>query len=374
MNRSLLLHVVERLEGFVGKLPATIQKPILSELTPLKELFLQQRPARLLVTGAESPSIREILDRILPETTERDATTSEIYSWTELILPDRGSVFYLDARGADAANAEVVQEELKRQTADVVLFVDDCQTARGPRKIDIDNLDWAARVASNAKIVGIACGSPKRNASDCAAHVRNRLDAHETIRSRLSEVFDFTGEDAAGEAKRFQSLLARELPNEARIEMIRISQDKEAQRQVAQTLIKSTTAICTAVGTQPIPLADLPFLTTLQLVMVSGIMYVSGRERSLRAATEFVGALGVNVGAGMLLREGARAILKFFPGWGNIVCGAVAGAGTYAIGRAAIVYFLEGLTLKDARRAYLSSRKKRSRPDARPIKEIEAAR
>ena len=39
MNQPLLLHVVERLEGLIGKLPAAIQKPILSELTPLKELF-----------------------------------------------------------------------------------------------------------------------------------------------------------------------------------------------------------------------------------------------------------------------------------------------------------------------------------------------
>ena len=37
----------------------------------------------------------------------------------------------------------------------------------------------------------------------------------------------------------------------------------------------------------------------------------------------------------------------------------VAGAGTYALGRAAIVYFLEGVTLKDARRIYLSNRKKK---------------
>jgi uncharacterized protein (DUF697 family) len=95
--------------------------------------------------------------------------------------------------------------------------------------------------------------------------------------------------------------------------------------------------------------------------MVSGVMYVSGRERSLRAATEFLGALGVNVGAGMLLREGARAILKFFPGWGNVVCGAVAGAGTYAIGRAATVFFIEGVSLKDARRTYVTSRKRPAR-------------
>ena len=90
-------------------------------------------------------------------------------------------------------------------------------------------------------------------------------------------------------------------------------------------------------------------------------MYVSGRERSLRAATQFVGALVANVGAAMLLREGTRAVLKFFPGWGNIVCGLVAGSGTYAIGRAATVFFIDGVSLKDARRTYLISRKKRAR-------------
>ncbi len=167
----------------------------------------------------------------------------------------------------------------------------------------------------------------------------------------------FTGMPSA-EGQGFLSFLAEELPNPAKIEMIRISRDREAQHHVAQMLIKSTTAICTAIGAQPIPLADLPILTSLQVVMVSGIMYISGRERSLRAATEFITALGVNVGAGMLLREGARAILKFFPGWGNVVCGMIAGAGTYAIGRAASAFFIGGVSLKDARRKYLADRKK----------------
>jgi uncharacterized protein (DUF697 family) len=158
------------------------------------------------------------------------------------------------------------------------------------------------------------------------------------------------------------SILNRELPNEARIEMTRISGNREAQHEIAQLLVKSTSAICTAIGAQPIPMADLPILTTLQLVMVSGIMYLSGRERSLRAATEFVGAIGANVGAGILFREGARAMLKFLPGWGNVISGMVAGAGTYAIGRAATAFFLEGVSLKEARRTYLASRKKRAAP------------
>ena len=87
-----------------------------------------------------------------------------------------------------------------------------------------------------------------------------------------------------------------------------------------------------------------------------------GQHAIVRArSAEFAGALGANVGAAMLLREGARAILKFFPGWGNVVCGLVAGSGTYAIGRAATAYFIEGVSLKDARRTYLASRKKRRR-------------
>jgi uncharacterized protein (DUF697 family) len=155
--------------------------------------------------------------------------------------------------------------------------------------------------------------------------------------------------------------------------MFRISRDRDGQREVAQVLVKSTTGICAAIGAQPIPLADLPILTTLQLMMVSGIMYLSGRERSLRAATEFIGAIGANVGAGMLFREGTRALLKFVPGWGNVICGMVAGAGTYAIGRAATLFFLEGVSLKDARRAYRASRRKPARP-ALPRPKQHAAR
>jgi uncharacterized protein (DUF697 family) len=64
----------------------------------------------------------------------------------------------------------------------------------------------------------------------------------------------------------------------------------------------------------------------------------------------------------MLLREGTRAVLKFFPGWGNLICGMVAGAGTYAIGRAAIAFFIDGVSIKDARRTYLRNRKKSAQP------------
>lgn len=364
MNQPLLLHVVERLESFLGKLPATIQKPILSELTPLKELFLQQRPPRFLFTGSHKTSLQETMGALFASTDSarmRDALIA-LYCWQDVNLAERGVISILDARGADESAAARVQEELKRRGADIIFFVDDGEDARGPRKRNLDDLiaclDWNEAGPAKTKIIGLGVGLETRK-----VRLEEALTEKPAIRDRLLQVIDFsTASDSSAKqsagAQQLMSILARELPNQARIEMIRISRDREAQHEVAHVLVKSTTAICAAIGAQPIPLADLPILTTLQLVMVSGIMYVSGRERSLRAATEFIGALGANVGAGMLLREGTRAVLKFFPGWGNVVCGMVAGAGTYAIGRAATVFFLEGVSLKDARRTYLASRKK----------------
>jgi uncharacterized protein (DUF697 family) len=86
--------------------------------------------------------------------------------------------------------------------------------------------------------------------------------------------------------------------------------------------------------------------------MVSGVMHVSGRELGLKSATEFFGALGLNIGAGMVLREGARAAVKLIPGWGNAISGGVAAAGTYAVGRSAIAYFIEGVSIFEARKLF----------------------
>ena len=96
------------------------------------------------------------------------------------------------------------------------------------------------------------------------------------------------------------------------------------------------------IGVQPIPLADFPVLLALQMFMVSLIVYVSGRDFSLRVAGEFGASLGIGFGAGLVFRETARAAVKILPVWGHVISGGVAGAGTYALGRAAITYFIEG--------------------------------
>ena len=103
MNRTALLHVVERLEVLLGKLPEAIRKPVLHELTPLKELFLQQRSPRLLLAGSgrwPTPQVVNLLfsgDTVWPSR----QVVFEIFRWQDLEIKDRGSVSVLDARGAD---------------------------------------------------------------------------------------------------------------------------------------------------------------------------------------------------------------------------------------------------------------------------------
>jgi uncharacterized protein (DUF697 family) len=384
LNQPVFLNIVERLEGFVGRLPEAIRKPVLHELTPLKELFLKQRSPRYVLTGSHRMPMQEVVASAFAAAEPGDLRNvlMEVFRWHNVQVGGHGSIDVLDARGADDAAMRKIEEELQRQPADVILHLVDGNITRPVLSRDIDQLLKVAALPTApdvppAKIVGISLVAADRRAgrASAAAHrpsaqakLHTALSDNAAIRDRVLCVFEIPlaaeQSDTAVEraAAQLMSLLAREMPNEARVEMIRVSRDRQAQAEVAQTLVKSTSAICTAIGAQPIPLADLPILTALQLMMVSGIMYIAGRERSARSATEFVAALGVNVGAGMVLREGARAVLKFFPGWGNVVCGMVAGAGTYALGRASIVYFLEGVTLRDARRIYTSSRGRSGKP------------
>jgi uncharacterized protein len=347
MNQNTLVQIAERLESLAAKLPEKIRRPLLRELVPLKQLFLQQRRPRFLFIGSSKPPMPEIIDLLFaPDSHEgMNVTLTPVHRWTEWTIPGHGTVSILDARDAGDSAETQIQADLRREPADVVFFFDDGESNLN-RSIDV--------LPGETKIIGLSLGSAGR-----ITDLEEALDAHPYVRERLLTVVRITERQSA-ETRRLMSLLAAELPNQAKIEMIRISRDRHAQLHVAQMLIKSTTAICAAIGAQPIPLADMPVLTALQVLMVSGIMYVSGKERSLRAATEFITALGANVGVGMLLREGTRAMLKFLPGWGNVVCGMVAGAGTYAIGRAATAYFLEGASLKETKQTYLKSRRKKS--------------
>jgi hypothetical protein len=132
MNQPLFLHIVERLEGFLGKLPDSIQKPVLNELTPMKELFLKQRPPRFVLTGSHKLSIQEVVATLFAAAQPGDLrdVLMEVYRWHETDVGGHGNIRLLDARGADEAALKKIEQELQREGADIFLHLVDGNSAR----------------------------------------------------------------------------------------------------------------------------------------------------------------------------------------------------------------------------------------------------
>lgn len=86
--------------------------------------------------------------------------------------------------------------------------------------------------------------------------------------------------------------------------------------------------------------------------MIILIGFVANKKLSSKTAAEFIAALGINVGLAFAAREGVRAIVRFIPGFGQMISGFVAGGVTYGIGVAAITYFIEEKNMEHAKKSY----------------------
>lgn len=149
--------------------------------------------------------------------------------------------------------------------------------------------------------------------------------------------------DARWNVARAGEQIVERLPDDAKLEGVRAFEvGKEARRHVARALVNSCSALAITVGLAPVPFADAFLLLPLQAAMVTGIAYLSGRPWSRRAAAEWLASVGVVGGAGLGLRWGAQQLVKLVPGAGALVGAGVAGAGTLAIGRSAMAYFIDG--------------------------------
>jgi uncharacterized protein (DUF697 family) len=90
-----------------------------------------------------------------------------------------------------------------------------------------------------------------------------------------------------------------------------------------------------AAGAAPLPMADLPVISALQVKMLHTIASMYRQPLGVKTFLE----LASTVGVGMLLRQSARSLLKFIPGFGSALSGLYAGATTYALGCALCFYY-----------------------------------
>lgn len=380
MTRENLLKLYDRLTGLVEKLPGGLQKPILQELVPIRQLFLEQRPARLLLLGEASPSAHEFLKNLslswLQDPKHRVRPISGAAS-------ERTGAGFMDAGGGGESVVETGDVDngwrIWKNTSGGLVEVFD---ARGDGFATADFERGVARKLPDAVVIFYADSSEEQVLPKAMDLLAKFPRTEETPQPSRRVYVGLSNSPAPGSVERLRALLLswREigdqpirvlpsaqhletgdaicafLPNEAKLEFANFASLRKARAEIAKSLLKSFTAVCGVIGMQPIPLADLPVLTTLQSLMVGLIAYTSGRKAGPRVVAEFCGAVGVSLGLGILLREGARALVKIVPGFGNAVSGLVAGAGTYAIGRAAIAYFIEEVPAEEARKLFQALR------------------
>ncbi len=390
MKSQTLLGQFERLERLIDKLPEGLRKPILHEIVPLKELFLQQRPPRLVFAGDSSVEVSTLFSALFSLPLEPDDLPGR--GWQEFSRRGRGAIRVLDARGGSGLS-DTARVALSAEAPDIVIFLRGVNATGEPAFDELKVLKQFVhdRHGSEPSVVGVCTAGAAENPDPAElAAARRKLELNLTdrpdlgghlvpavavataVRFRPDGTVDANTDRRIG-VEELADLLVAELPNEAKLEMARLSGAKHSQSEIARTMVKSVAAACAAIGAQPIPLADLPFMLALQILMVSGILYISGREASFRLGAEFLGTLGVSFGAGYAFREVARSLLKIFPGWGSAISGLVAATGTYALGRTATAYYIEGLSLREAKKLFRRARKEKALPPSPPDSKSDGA-
>ena len=236
-----------------------IQKPVLHELTPLKELFLQQRPPRLLLAGAGRWPMPQVVNLLFNGVAVEDSSqvVFEIFRWQDIEIKGRGTISVLDARGADDEAEKTIRRELERESADAIIILSDASEGRSKVKRSAENglecVHWNDAVRKEAGIIAIHL-EPTPGAGHNGEPVR--MDWSEKIQPQLHGRvwgrFEFSGEPGYSLADRQRHISSFPFwPKDYRMSAgskLSHSGDREAEREIANILIKSTSAICTAVG------------------------------------------------------------------------------------------------------------------------------
>lgn len=134
----------------------------------------------------------------------------------------------------------------------------------------------------------------------------------------------------------------------------------EVVHRIAKHLNNIFAGISATVALTPIPISDIYVLFVLQMVLVSLIASLSGRDISLGTAKEFILSMGGIASAGFTFRlfaqQASKLINVLWPGSGSAVSSAIASIGTVAIGKAAIAYYIDEKTINEAKEKFEEAR------------------
>lgn len=399
-STNVIYDVIATIEVVIDQMsnmiPAERKEKLKKEIKMLKELLVDKRSPRLMIIGRRGAGKSSLINAIF---CERVADTGAVLSKTGrsqyyAYQSNRGKLDILDTRGLgdrtkpETANFQNAIDDIKASIEtdypDAILFLCRAKDVDSNIDMDIKNvLEIHSHIANkhkfNAPVVGVITSvdelDPKRieppyddqrkrtNIDTAVKAVENALvsaglDLIKVIPTSAYAEYDEVDKNKVAYQNYWNidallTYLIEVLPNSTHLELARLAKIRSLQVTLARTITGATATITGTIAIVPIALADIIPITTAQVGMIIGIAYISGRELSQKSAMEFLSALGINVGAGMVLREAARALVKYvFPGGGLAVSAAVAAAGTLALGEAAIRYFIEGKSIEEAKETF----------------------
>jgi uncharacterized protein (DUF697 family)/GTPase Era involved in 16S rRNA processing len=403
---SIFAAISELAERAIDRIPEAEGRSTRNELLILKELLMDARPPKLMILGRRGAGKSSLINAIFGEPM---AAVGSVLSetgrptWYSYAGP-RGEMKILDTRGLgdrtrpESANFQDALDEIRAaltaEWPDAILFLCKAKEVDAHIARDLDNVEAvrafiAEKHRYEAPVVAVVTQvdelDPKRVEPPYENEVkqRNIATAVRAIQAALAErgialarvipVSTYAEYEADTEGGRrtydnywhveeLVDYLVEVMPRSAQVQMARLAQLRAVQRKLARKMTAAAAAVAAGIAAVPIPVADILPITAVQIGLVSGIGYVSGRELSRKVAREFLVALGANVGAAFALREGARALAKVvFPGAGSAVSAGVAFAGTWGLGEAAIAYFVEKRPIEEARERF--RRKKREKEE-----------
>lgn len=388
-----------------SKISSKNKRQIREEIIGLQSFVVGARPARIAIVGRRGAGKSSLINAIFGE---QKAEVGDYKSQTGsgkwyVFENELGAIEILDTRGLGESHRpeetammknpiEEVKQSIQTKCPDVILFL--CKAKEVGSRIDED-LQQLLQLKNDifdmhtyeVPIVGIVTQvdelAPASNSEPPYEHPKKQENISATVNlldEKIREVITTpvtvipisayveyeNGEityDRRWNIDVLIDYLLTELPKEAQVILAKLSKVKSVQKKLARNIGKSVMTVTGLVGATPVPVADMPIITGLQLSMIGTIAMISGKKLNRKTIVQFVGAMGVNVGVGVALREVSRHLVKVFPGAGSFISASIASAGTYALCEAAIAYFIDHKSEAEAKKVYEEQLKKEKKDD-----------